>query len=189
MIYYRGEIPRLVGQSGGRKEKSGKWRVFVDFTDLNKGFPKDSFLLPWIDQVVEATVGNELLSFMDVFLGYNKVVIHPEDREKTTFITERGTYYYKVIPFGLKNAGANYQLLVNKMFADQLGHTLEVYIDDMLLKSLVAKDHVSHLRTCFRILKEYNMKLNPNKCSFSVTSGEFMGYIITQRGIKAALTD
>ena len=112
------------------KKKNGKWRMCVDFTDLNKACPKDSYPLPNIDRLVESTAGNEMLTFMDAFSGYNQIMMHPDDREKTSFITDRGTYCYKVMPFGLKNAGATYQRLVNRMFAKQLGTTMEVYIDD-----------------------------------------------------------
>ena len=99
------------------KKKNGKWRVCIDFTDLNKACPKDSFPLPHIDRLVEATAGHELLSFMDAFSGYNQILMNPDDQEKTSFITERGTYCYKVMPFGIKNAEATYQRLVNKMFS------------------------------------------------------------------------
>ncbi|KAF8095016.1 hypothetical protein N665_0346s0013 [Sinapis alba] len=115
------------------KKMNGKWRVCIDFTDLNKACPKDSFPLPHIDQMVESTAGNELLSFMDAFSGYNQIMMHPDDRKKTSFIMDHGTYCYRVMPFGLKNAGATYQRLVNKMSADKLGITMEVYIDDMLI--------------------------------------------------------
>ena len=91
------------------KKKNGKWRVCIDFTDLNKACPKDSFPLPHIDRLVDATAGHELLSFMDAFSRYNQILMHPDDQEKTAFITERGIYCYKVMPFGLKNAGATYQ--------------------------------------------------------------------------------
>ncbi|XP_013732945.1 uncharacterized protein LOC106436528 [Brassica napus] len=91
------------------KKKNGKWRVCVDFTDLNKACPKDSYLLPQIDRLVESTAGNELLTFMDAFSGYNQIMMYPDDREKTAFITDRGTYCNKVMPFGLKNACATYQ--------------------------------------------------------------------------------
>ena len=121
------------------RKKNGKWRVCIDFTDLNKACPKDSFPLPHIDMLVDATAGHELLSFMDAFSGYNQILMHPDDQEKTAFITEMGIFCYKVMPFGLKNAGATYQRLVNKMFADYLGDTMEVYIDDMLVKSLLAE--------------------------------------------------
>ncbi|XP_013629770.1 PREDICTED: uncharacterized protein LOC106335718 [Brassica oleracea var. oleracea] len=142
------------------KKKNGKWRVCVDFTYLNKACPKDSYPLPSIDHLVESTAGNEMLTFMDAFSGYNQIMMHPDDREKTAFITDRGTYCYKVMPFGLKNAGETYQRLVNKMFADKLGVTMEVYIDDMLVKSLHAADHLCHLKDCFETLNRYGMKLN-----------------------------
>ena len=151
------------------KKKNGKWRVCVDFTDLNKACPKESYPLPQIDRLVESTTGNELMSFIDAFSGYNQILMHRDDQEKTSFITDRGTYCYKVMPFGLKNAGASYQRLVNKMFAEQQGKTVEVYIDDMLVKSLKATDHIQHLRQCFDVLNKYNMKLNPAKCTFGVT--------------------
>ncbi|XP_056864046.1 uncharacterized protein LOC130511189 [Raphanus sativus] len=122
---------------------------------------------------------------MDTFSGYNQIMMNPDDREKTAFIMDRGTYCYKVMPFGLKNAGTTYQRLVNRMFADQLGKTMEVYIDDMLVKSLHANDHVDHLEECFARLNSHNMKLNPAKCRFAVASGEFLGYLVTYRGIEA----
>ncbi|KAL0885917.1 hypothetical protein Bca101_009900 [Brassica carinata] len=122
---------------------------------------------------------------MDDFSGYNQIMMNPDDREKTAFITDRGTYCYKVMPFGLKNAGATYQRLVNKMFAEQLGKTMEVYIDDMLVKSLDEHDHIAHLEECFARLNQHNMKLNPAKCRFAVASGEFLGYLVTYRGIEA----
>ncbi|KAG7591503.1 Integrase catalytic core [Arabidopsis thaliana x Arabidopsis arenosa] len=167
------------------KKKNGKWRVCVDFTDLNKACPKDSFPLPHIDRLVESTTGHEMMSFMDAFSGYNQILMNPEDQEKTAFITDRGTYCYIVMPFGLKNAGATYQRLVNMMFKDLLGKTMEVYIDDMLVKSVTSTSHIEHLEQCFAILNEFGMKLNPTKCTFAVPSGEFLGYIVTERGIEA----
>jgi len=122
---------------------------------------------------------------MDAFSGYNQILMHKNDREKTAFITEQGTFCYKVMPFGLKNAGATYQRLVNRMFENQFDRTMEVYIDDMLVKFTQAADHIAHLRQCFEVLNKYNMKLNPAKCTFGVTSGEFLGYLVTQHGIEA----
>ena len=92
-----------------------------------------------------------------------------------TFVTERGIFCYKVMPFGLKNTGATYQRLVNKMFADYLGDTMEVYIDDMLVKSLLAEQYLDHLCQAFEVLQKYIMKLNPTKFSFGVASGKFLG--------------
>ena len=116
---------------------------------------------------------------MDAFSGYNQILMHPNNQEKTTFITKRGIFCYKVMPFGLKNAGATYQRLVNKMFADYLRDTMEVYIDDMLVKSLLAEQHLNHLRQAFKVLQQYSMKLNPTKCSFGVAAGKFLGYMVT----------
>ena len=127
----------------------------VDFTDLNKSCPKDSFSLPWVDQLVDATAGREMLSFMDVFSGYNQIPMYEPDQDKTTFTTNRGLYCYKVIPFGLKNAGATYQRLVNKVFKQQIGRTMEVYINDMIIKSVYARDHTGHLRDTFNILRKH----------------------------------
>ncbi|GFS38896.1 hypothetical protein Acr_00g0060030 [Actinidia rufa] len=103
---------------------------------------------------------------------------------KLLFITERGQYCYKVMPFGLKNAGATYQRLVNKMFNAQIGKTMKVYIDDMLVKSLHAQNHIAHLEEAFDILRRHIMMLNPSKCIFGVSSGKFLGFLVTKRGIE-----
>ena len=167
------------------KKANGKWRICIDYTDLNKACPKDSFPLPKIDQLVDATSGHKLLSFMDAFSGYNQIRMAPEDEERTTFITERGLYCYKVMPFGLKNAGATYQRLVNKIFQDQIGRNMEVYVDDMLVKSIEAEEHIKDLQEAFGTLKKHRMKLNLTKCAFGVASGKFLGFMVTQRGIEA----
>ena len=99
--------------------------------------------------------------------------MHIPDQEHMSFITDRWLYYYKVMPFGLKNAGATYQCLVNMMFKEQIGKTMEVYVDDMLVKSKVAFDHVAHLADMFQILRTYCMKLNLLKCAFEVASINF----------------
>ncbi|GMH26334.1 hypothetical protein Nepgr_028177 [Nepenthes gracilis] len=159
------------------KKSSGKWRMYIDFTDVNKAYPKDSFPLPRIDQLKDSTSRHELLSFMDAYSGYNQIRIDPEDEEHTSFMTDQGTYCYKMMPFGLKNAGATYQRLVNKMFKAQIGRNVEVYVDDMLVKSKVASHHVNELDETFQILRRHGMKLNPVKCTFGVTSGKFLGFI------------
>ncbi|KAJ9535409.1 hypothetical protein OSB04_un001477 [Centaurea solstitialis] len=123
---------------------------------------------------------------MDAYSGYNQILMHKDDQEKTAFMTDKGIYCYKVMPFGLKNAGSTYQRLVNRMFKDHLGRTMEVYIDDMLVKSERSQDHIQHLKQSFDILREYKMKLNPTKCSFGVRAGKFLGYMVTRRGIEAS---
>ena len=167
------------------KKANGKWRLCIDFTDINRACPKDSFPLPRIDLIVDATASHELLSFMDAFSGYNHISMDLDDQENTSFVTAQGTYCYRVTPFGLKNAGATYQRLVNRMFQKQIGATMEVYIDDILVKSTTAELHIAHLSEAFQILRNYNMKLNPSKCAFGVSAGKFLGFIVNRRGIEA----
>uniref|UniRef100_A0A2N9IUA0 Uncharacterized protein n=1 Tax=Fagus sylvatica TaxID=28930 RepID=A0A2N9IUA0_FAGSY len=161
------------------KKSTGKWRMCVDFTDLNKACPKDSFLLPRIDQLVDSTAGRKLLTFMDAFSGYNQIVMDESDQEKTSFITSRGLFCYKVMPFGLKNAGATYQRLMNRMFHDQIGRNFEVYVDDMLVKSKEEDVHLNDLRETFQTLRKYQMKLNPSKCAFGVYSDKCLPFFKT----------
>ena len=111
--------------------------------------------------------------------------MHPSDAEKTSFITPYGLYCYNLMPFGLKNAGATYQRLVTKMFRSLLSSTMEVYINDMLIKSKRRPDHAAHLQQTFDLLREYGMKLNPLKCAFGVSASRFLGFMVTQRGIEA----
>ena len=104
---------------------------------------------------------------------------------KNAFVTTKGLYCYRVMSFGLKNAGATYQRLVNKVFKDQIGRKMEVYIDDMLVKSAQIPDQVRDLEETFRTLRRHRMKLNPTKCAFGVTSEKFLGFLISQLGIEA----
>ena len=133
------------------KKAYGKWRMCMDFTDLNKTCSKDSFPLPRIDQLVDSTAG--LLMFMDAFSGYNQIKMAEEDQEKTTFITSQGLYCYKVMPFELKNAGTTYQRLVNKMFSKWIERNMEVYVDDMLVKSKEELTHLDELKETFATFK------------------------------------
>ena len=107
----------------------------VNYADLNKVCPKDFYPLLSIDRLVDAASGFRFLSFLDAHSGYNQILIHPLDEEKIAFITLMGNYCYMVMPFGLKNAGATYQRLMNKIFAKHIGALMEVYIDDMLVKT------------------------------------------------------
>ena len=160
-------------------KKGGKWRVCVDYMDLNDACPKDSFPLPRIDQIVDASVGYGMLSFLDAFSGYHQIPMYLPDAEKTSFITPHGLFCYNVMPFGLKNLGATYQRLVTKMFRPLLGKTMEVYIDDMLIKSKERLDHANHLQQAFDLLRTYGMKLNPAKCAFGVSTRRFLGFMMT----------
>ena len=153
------------------KKTNGKWRICVDFTELNKACPKDSYPLPQIDTLIDSTIRNQLLIFMDALSGYNQIKMEEADQEKTSFVTSQGLFCYKVMPFGLKNAEATYQRLMNKMFTHQIRRNVQVYVDDMFVKSLREGDHLDDLRETFNTLRSYNMKLNPKKCAFDVTVG------------------
>ena len=107
------------------------------------------------------------------------------NQEKASFITNQGLFCYKVMPFDLKNAGSTYQRLVNHMFRPQIGRNVEVYVDDMLVKSLDEGSHLDDLEETFETLRRYKMKLNPSKCAFGVSSGKFLGFMVSQRGIEA----
>ena len=116
---------------------------------------------------------------MDAFSGYNQIKMVKEDQEKTAFITSQRLYCYKVMPFGLKNAGATYQRLVNKMFRKQIGRNMEVYVDEMLVKSKEELTHLDDLKESFAMLRQYQMKLNPSKCTFGVAWGKFLGFMVS----------
>ena len=150
------------------KKASEKWRICVDFTDLNKACPKDSYPLPRVDVLVNSTARHQLLSFMDAFSGYSQIRMHKDGQEKTSFVTSQGLFYYRVMPFGL-----------------QIGRNVQVYVDNMLMKSQREEDHLEDLRKTFDTLRSYNMKLNLGKCAFRVTTGKFIRFMVSQRGIEA----
>ncbi|GJS29659.1 reverse transcriptase domain-containing protein [Tanacetum coccineum] len=157
----------------------------INFTNLNKACPKDSYPLPEIDLKVESLEGFKFKCFLDAYKGYHQIRMAKEDEEKTSFHTEQGTLCYEKMPFGLKNAGATYQRLMDNMFVSQLGRNIEIYIDDMVIKSKNEGDLISDIAETFDTLRKVNMKLNPKKCTFGIENGQFLGYMITQDGIQA----
>nr|KYP71305.1 Retrovirus-related Pol polyprotein from transposon 17.6 [Cajanus cajan] len=157
----------------------------IDYTDLNKACPKDSYPLPSIDRLVDGASGHALLSFLDAYSGYNQIMMYPPDEAHTSFITDHASYCYRVMPFGLKNAGATYQRLMDKVFRQQIGRNMEVYVDDMVVKTTSAIDHATDLAEIFAQVRKHNMRLNPEKCVFGVQGGKFLGFMITSRGIEA----
>jgi ribosomal protein L16/L10AE len=167
------------------RKKNEKWRVCVDFTDLNKACPKDPFPLPRIDQLVDSASGHERMSFLDAFKGYHQIPMAHLDQEKMAFITPTGIYCYRVMPFGLKNAGATYQRMVTGMFGHVIGKTVEACIDDMLIKSKRKSSHVEDLREVLEILRATKLRLNATKCLFGVSSGKFLGHMISYNGVEA----
>jgi hypothetical protein len=124
---------------------------------------------------------------MDAFSGYNQISMHESDQEKTAFMTDKDLYCYKVMPFGLKNMEVTYQRLVKKMFHEQIGWNMEVYVNDMLIKTVQGKDHVLDLSEAFDTLRRYKMKLNPSKWAFGIALGKFLSFLASLRGIEAYL--
>ena len=150
----------------------------------NQACPKDLFPLPKIDQLVDATARHDRMSFLDAFQGYHQISLSTEDREKTAFITLLGVYYYKVMPFCLKNAGSTYQRMVTKMFKDQIRKTIKIYIDDMVVKSKSSQNHLEDLAETFRTLRLHKLRLNASKYVFGVGSRKFLGFMVSHRGIE-----
>jgi hypothetical protein len=118
-----------------RRKNTNEWRMCVDYTDLNKHCPKDPFMLPRIDQVIESTVGCDLLCFLDCYSGYHQITIKEEDQKKTEFITPFGAYYCTTMSFGLKNAGSTYQRAIQARFKKQLNKNVEAYVNDVVVKT------------------------------------------------------
>ncbi|XP_073124204.1 uncharacterized protein [Henckelia pumila] len=161
-----------------------KWRMCIDFRDLNEACPKDFYHFPRIDQLVDSTSGFELLCLMDAYQGYHQIPLAQEDQDKVSFITSGGTFCYVVMPFGLKNAGVTYQRMMDRVFQGQLGQNVEVYVDDILVKSWTREYFIPDLEETFGTLRKYGVKLNLTKCVFGVKSGKFLGFVVTERGIK-----
>jgi len=167
------------------KKSNGKWRMGTDYTDLNKACPKDSYPPPSIDRLVDDAAGHKYMSFLDAFSGYNQISMHLPDINKIAFMTDDANYVYEVMPFGLKNARATYQRLMDKIFKQLIGRNVEIYVDDMIVKSSSCDQHVEDLHQVFQALKAVGIRLNPNKCVFRVEGGKFLRFILTSRGIEA----
>ncbi|KAK1616206.1 hypothetical protein QYE76_021723 [Lolium multiflorum] len=167
------------------KKDTTALRMCIDYTGLNKHCPKDHFPLPRIDQIVDSTAGCDRLSFLDAYSGYNQIKLKREDQELTAFITPHGVFCYNVMTFGLKNAGATYQRCMQACLGEQIGRNIEVYIDDIVVKTKHAATLIDDLRETFDNLDKYKIKLNPKKCFFGVPGGQVLGYFISARGIEA----
>nr|GEV68537.1 reverse transcriptase domain-containing protein [Tanacetum cinerariifolium] len=182
----RGQAPERARaiQAEVQKLHDGSWRMCVDFTDLNSACPQDCYPLLEIDWKVESLCGYPFKCFLDAYKGYHQIQLAEADEEKTAFHTGQGVYCYTKMPFGLKNAGATYQRLMDKAFESQVGQNIEVYVDDLVVKSHIEAEMVRDIEETFRTLRRVNMKLNPKKCSFELAEGVFLRYVITPEGIK-----
>jgi len=167
------------------KKANDKGRICVDYTDLNKACPRDAYPLPNIDRLVDSAVGNKVLNFLDAYSGYNQILMVASDMNKTAFIKDDANYFYRVMPFDLKNARATYQRLMDIVFSHLMGQCVEVYVDHMVVKSPTHHQHAQDLSAVFSALRQYNLRLNPDKCVFGVDRGKFLRFMLTQRGIEA----
>jgi Reverse transcriptase (RNA-dependent DNA polymerase) len=144
----------------------------------------DPFPLSRIDQLVDSTSEFAYLSFMDMFSGYNQIMMNPDDEEKTAFLTDQRLFSYKVIPFGLWNAGATYQRMVNIIFENQIGRNVEAYVDDILVKRMIGRKYIEDLDETFETMRKVGMKLNLKKSFFGLAGGKFLGFVVSKRGIE-----
>ena len=154
-------------------KKNGKLRVCVDFRDLNKATPKDEYPMPIADMLVDAASGHKMISFMDGNAGYNQIFMAEEDVPKTAFRCPGaiGLYEWIVMTFGLKNAGATYQRAMNYIFHKLIGRVVEIYIDDVVVKSKNSEEHLADLQETLECVRKHGLKMNPNKCAFGVSAG------------------
>jgi hypothetical protein len=168
------------------KKNTGKIRICVDFRDLNRATPKDEYPMPIADELVNQASGNKIISFLDGNAGYNQIFMAEEDVSKTAFHCPGfvGLFEWVVMTFGIKNAGATYQRAMTFIFHDLLGIVLEIYIDDVVVKSAAFNDHLADLRLPLERMRKYGLKMNPLKCVFGVSAWRFLGFIEHEHGIE-----
>jgi hypothetical protein len=160
------------------KKKNGKWRMCIDFTNLNKACPKDDFPLPQIDKIVVDAANSQLMLLLDCFSGYHQIWMRTEDEEKTSFITPFGTYCFVRMPEGLKNAGQSFSRMTSKVLEPQLKRNILAYVNDIVVISAARQDHISDLAETFANLRKANLSLNPEKCVFGVHKGKILGCLV-----------
>jgi hypothetical protein len=167
------------------KKENGKWRMCVDFTDLNKACKKDDFPLERVDKIVDDAANSEMLSLLDMFLGYHQIRVCREDEEKTSFITPLGTFCFVRMPEGLKNAGCTFSRMIAIVLHPQLRRSILAYVDDIVVKSVQRRDHISDLAKTFANLRAANLRLNPEKCVFVIHKRKVLGCLVSTKGIEA----
>jgi hypothetical protein len=177
--------PEWLANTVMMNKANGKWRICIDFTDLNKACPKDEFPLPRIDTLVDAAASSELMSLLDCYLGYHQIWMKKEDEPKISFITPSGTYCYLRMPEGLKNAGGSFSRMIAKVLHSQIGRNVLTYVDDIIVKSMKQENHIADLQETFANFRQAGLKLNPEKCVFGVKKGKFLGCLVSTKGIEA----
>eukprot|EP00253_Pinus_taeda_P035396 PITA_35396 len=165
-------------------KKNGKWRVCIDYRELNKATLKDHFPLPVIDQVLDTLAVKKYFSFLDGFSGYNQIQVAPKDQDKTTFTYPWGTFAYRVLPFGLCNAPATFQRVVLGIFSDLIHDCVEVYMDDFTVYGDSFEEALENLEKFLIRCKETNISVSHEKCFMMFTEGIVLGHHILGDGIK-----
>jgi hypothetical protein len=168
------------------KKNTGKIRICVDFRNLNKATPKDEYPMPIADELINRASGNRTISFLDENMGYNQIFMVEKDVFETVFRCPSfvGLFEWVVMMFELKNTSVTYQCVMNLIFHNLLGEVMEVYIDDLVLKSANFDMHIAGLRKVFERMRQYNLKMKPLKCTFGVLAGGFLGFIVHKNGIE-----
>eukprot|EP00253_Pinus_taeda_P014471 PITA_14471 len=166
------------------RKKNGEIRICIDFRNLNKASLKDNYPLPKMDLILKNIFGSQRMSMLDGFSGYNQILVHPDDQEKTAFTTPWGTFMYAKMPFGLMNAGATFQRAMDIAFAEEKDKSVVVYLDDITVFSKGEEDHLKHLETILMKCRRFGISLNPTKRIFALTSGKRLGHIISEEGIR-----
>jgi hypothetical protein len=164
---------------------NGKLWMCIDYTSLNKACPKDSYPLPHIDQIVDSTSGCDLLSFLDAYSGFHQIQMSREHRKHTAFVTVDGLYCYAVMSYGLKNALPTFVRAMSKSFGDLIRDKVEVYVDDIVVKTKRGSTLVKDLTLVFDKLRATRTKLNLDKCVFGISAGKLLGFLVSYRGIEA----
>jgi hypothetical protein len=166
------------------RKKNGEIRLCVDFRNLNRCSWKDNYPLPKMEHILQRVVGSSRMSMIDGFSGYNQVVVHPDDMEKTAFTTPWGTFMYAQMPFGLMNVGATFQRAMDIAFVGEKDKFVVIYLDDITVFSNSDEDHLRHLRQVFLKCRRYGLSLNPKKSHFSLEQGKLLGHIVCVDGVK-----
>jgi hypothetical protein len=171
------------------QKKDGRSWVCMDFRDINRATPKDEYPLPIAETLINVVVGNKTLSFMDGNTSYNQIFMAPEDIHKTAFGVPSvvGLFEYVVMTFRLKNAGDTYQRAMNYIYHDLISKLVEIYIDDVVVKSTSTGGHLEDLRHVFKWTRRFELKMNPKKCAFGVSAGQFLGFLVHEWGIEIGL--
>lgn len=172
-------VPKKIDNSGKRK-----WRIVIDYRKLNEITIDDKFPLPNIDGILDKLGKAQYFTTLDLAKGFHQILIRPEDRKKTAFQTPLGFYEFVRMPFGLKNAPATFQRLMNSVLREFINKICVVYLDDILIFSTTLKEHLESIRKIFNRLREKQLKIQIDKCNFMKKETEFLGHILTPDGIK-----